>query len=323
MTLVLSRSEIAGLLGPVAMADAIRAIEIAFTAADRSTDRFHVAYGPAALHVVAGGVGVSEPLSVKVNLRTPDPVTGRHQVRGVILVFDPAGSLAAVMDSTEITLIRTAILTAVAVERTGFAGAGEVLFVGSGNLTRYQAAFLRRVMSHLRRIRVWSREMTRSRTLAETLVGGGLHAEPVAVSDLRHAAHTSDVIITMTPAASPLIGPDDVGPGALVVALGADGPGKNEIDPRLLAASLVIVDDLAQCARSGELHHAIEAGLMTPADVFATLNDVLVGHRTLPGGDTRIVVDSTGTALQDQAVASLVVHLAQAGAVGREIDFLA
>jgi ornithine cyclodeaminase/alanine dehydrogenase-like protein (mu-crystallin family) len=72
----------------------------------------------------------------------------------------------------------------------------------------------------------------------------------------------------------------------------------------------------------GDLRHAIDAGLMTVADVHAELGQLLVGSR--PGRsspDEVFIFDSTGTGIQDvAAVAALYERCARLGA-GRAVDF--
>ncbi len=315
MTLLLSKSEVASLLEPSSV---VLAIEAAFASPDRSTERFHVARGTSSLHLVVGGAGARSPLGVKANLRALDVSTGRQRVRGVLMIFDDIGDLLAIMDSTEITLIRTAALAAIAVDRLGFSAAEDVLFVGSGALMRYQLLFLRRV-ARLRRVRVWTRHRSRVASLVANINESGLRAE--LVTDVSKAAKQSDVIITMTPSPVPVLRVEDLTARVLVVALGADGPGKNELDPRILSSSRVVVDDLVQCARHGELSHAIDAGLMTADDVFATLSEVVAGTVPPPDDSQRVVLDSTGTALQDQAAALLAIREARRRGIGRTIDF--
>ena len=91
----------------------------------------------------------------------------------------------------------------------------------------------------------------------------------------------------------------------------ADSAEKKELDPKLLAGSRVIVDELDQCAAFGELHHAITAGLLRREDALPELADVVSGK--VPGRqreDETIVFDSTGFALEDAAAAVLVYERA-------------
>jgi hypothetical protein len=100
-------------------------------------------------------------------------------------------------------------------------------------------------------------------------------------------------------------------------AVGADSPDKQELEPALVASSRVVVDILEQCARVGELHHALEADLMTEAGMHGDLGDIVAGK--LPGrtGDDEIIVfDTTGSAIRDTAAAVAVYRKALARGAG-------
>jgi alanine dehydrogenase len=96
-----------------------------------------------------------------------------------------------------------------------------------------------------------------------------------------------------------------------VAGVGADNPDKQELDPALLARSAVVVDILDQAVTSGDLHHAIAAGVMSRDQVRAELGEVVAGRkRGRLHEDEIIVFDSTGTALQDVAAAAAVYERA-------------
>jgi ornithine cyclodeaminase/alanine dehydrogenase-like protein (mu-crystallin family) len=107
-----------------------------------------------------------------------------------------------------------------------------------------------------------------------------------------------------------------------IAAVGADSPGKQELEPALVAAATLVVDLLEQCAEIGELQHALGAGLLTRERVHAELADVVAGRRP---GRTRLdeitIFDSTGTALQDVAAAVVVYEKARAAGRGLEVRF--
>src|SRR6185312_6366266 len=157
---------------------------------------------------------------------------------------------------------------------------------------------------------------------AEYARGLGLDADSVEV--VGAAARRSDVVVTITPARAPILQAEDVVPGTLVVALGADGPGKQELAPALLARSLVVVDILEQAAESGDLQHALATGLMRREDVHAELGEVVACAR--PGrssDDETFVFDGTGTALQDVAAATLLLAHARRAGLGVDVDLTA
>jgi ornithine cyclodeaminase/alanine dehydrogenase-like protein (mu-crystallin family) len=123
--------------------------------------------------------------------------------------------------------------------------------------------------------------------------------------------------VTATSAQTPFLTTECVSPGTFVAAIGADSPHKSELAVELLVGSKIVVDVLAQCIVMGDLHHAIDAGLVTSADVHAELGDLIIGRkpgRTNPEEIT--VFDSTGVAIQDVASAAWVYERAIARNVG-------
>jgi ornithine cyclodeaminase/alanine dehydrogenase-like protein (mu-crystallin family) len=104
-----------------------------------------------------------------------------------------------------------------------------------------------------------------------------------------------------------------------VTAMGADAPDKNELHPGVLErADLVVCDSRAQCARLGELHHALEQGI----DLLVTeLGEITSGTRPgRTGRDQITVCDLTGTGVQDTAIALLAYRKARAKGFGTTLD---
>jgi alanine dehydrogenase len=123
--------------------------------------------------------------------------------------------------------------------------------------------------------------------------------------------------VTTTSAKSAFLGGAELSKGAFVAAVGADSEHKQEIEVDLFRDSGIVVDDLEQCATIGDLHHALDAGVVARRDVRATLDEVLAGAK--PGRvseDEIIIFDSTGIAIEDVAAASIVFERALADGTG-------
>ena len=106
--------------------------------------------------------------------------------------------------------------------------------------------------------------------------------------------------------------------------MGADGHGKQELDPQILIEGRVVVDDFPQARGSGEINVPLRQGLLEPADLDTTLGQVVAGAK--PGRtahDQITIFDSTGLAIQDVALARLIYEAARRAAVGRRVDFFA
>ena len=116
-----------------------------------------------------------------------------------------------------------------------------------------------------------------------------------------------NLVITTTPSNAALILANDVQPGTHIVAMGTDNPGKQELDAALFPrAAVIMVDDHDQCVHHGDLGHAVRSGLV-PEDVDISLGAVLAGEKPGRKSDNDItIVDLTGIAAEDMAVAALV-----------------
>jgi len=104
--------------------------------------------------------------------------------------------------------------------------------------------------------------------------------------------------------------------------MGSDAEHKNEIDPAAIAAAgLYVADSLKQTRRLGELHHAIDAGLVAADAVFTELGQIVAGRA--PGrtdNDQITIADLTGTGIQDTAIATLAFARAGAAKAGTTFE---
>ena len=322
--LILGRHDVTRLLD---IRECIDAVEEAFRMhAARAT----VPPGVLGVHVPGGGfhvktaglLGDARVFVMKVNANFPDNPRrhGLPTIQGVVVLFDvDAGRPLAILDSMAITGLRTAAATAVAARHLARADAELVTICGCGEQAPHQLRALAAVRP-LRRALAFDTDADRALRFAGEMARE-LGIEVAAAPDLTTAARQSDMIVTSTPARRWILGRRDVAPGAFVAAVGADHPEKQELEPALLAANIVVVDSLEQCAVMGDLHHALEAGVMSREHVHAELADVVAGAQ--PGRRTVeeiTIFDSTGTALQDAAAAWLVYSRSIAAGAGRWVD---
>lgn len=308
---LLTRSEVERLLDLPAC---ISAVENAFRVRGNGAPSpsgvlgVHVAGG--GFHAKAAFLELARPYFVlKVNANFPgNPAAhGLPTIQGVLVLFDATrGEPLAIMDSMAITTLRTAAASAVAANHLARADARTATFIGCGAQARAHVAAICAVR-RLRHVHVYDIDETKAIRFAAEL-SSRYRFESIAVAtNLRAATTASDIIVTCTSATTPFLGIDDVSPGAFVAAVGADNEHKRELEVALLREAVIVVDDVDQCAALGDLHHAIEAGALTRADVRATLAEIVAGLK--PGrlhDDEIIVFDSTGVAIEDVAAASVV-----------------
>jgi ornithine cyclodeaminase/alanine dehydrogenase-like protein (mu-crystallin family) len=270
-------------------------------------------------HVKSAAVGGEHPrYAAKVNANFPgNPRSnGLPTIQGVVVLQDATNGVPlAIMDSIEITRLRTAAATALAARHLARPDARVMTMIGCGAQALSHIRAVRAVRA-IECLRLFDTQPGRAEALAHgAQIRFGFAAD--AVDDYRRAARESDIVVTCTSSRAPLLGLGDLAPGVFVAAVGADSEDKQEIDPHSLADCVVVVDILEQCAAIGELHHAIEAGVMTIADVRGDLGAVVSGAcKGRVSSEERIVFDSTGTALQDVAAAALAYERACALGIG-------
>jgi len=298
--LFLNRADVASLLD---LDDCIAAVERAFAMLGRGElPPPAIAGVPAAggaFHIKAAIAGGRFAAKINANFFEATP-----RIKGVVMLADATdGTPLAIMDSIEITILRTGAATAVAAKALARRDARTALICGCGLQGRIQAKALARVRP-IERFFALDADASRARAFARE-IGAEVVDEVVP----------ADVVVTCTPSRAAFL--REVAPGTFVAAVGADSEEKSEIAPSLLAASKVVTDVTEQCAAIGDLHHAIAAGAMTRAGVYAELGEIVAGRK--PGrerDDEVIVFDSTGMALQDVAAASIVYDRAVARGAG-------
>ena len=322
--LLLSRGEVAELLS---LDECIAAVEESFRllgegrVASPGVLGVHVAGG--GFHIKAGTLPLARQyFAAKVNANFPENPArfGLPTIQGVIVLADAEnGQPLAILDSMEITALRTAAATAVAAKYLARPESRVAAICGCGVQGKMQLRALTRVLP-LRKAYAWdvSEERARGFALEQSRELG---IDVWAVGQPGDAARESDVCVTCTPARGFFLRRGDLRPGAFLAAVGADNPQKQEVEPALLAASTVVCDLVEQCAAIGDLHHAVLAGAMTATQVHAELAEVVAGKK--PGrrsAEETIIFDSTGMALQDVAASARVYEKALRAGRGRSAE---
>lgn len=303
MTLTLTTGDVRRLLSPD---DCIAAVEGAFRAHGRKQIEAAVLSVDAhegAFHIKTALVGAYFGAKTNANFPSNPSKHGLPSIQGVMILFDAGnGAPLAVMDSAELTALRTAAATAVAAKYLAKRGADSVIVVGCGRQGRAHLEAVRRVLP-LKRALAFDADAERARSFAEDLGATAVRS----LNDI-----DADIWITCTPSRQAFLRVRHVRPGAFVAAVGADNPAKSEITPELMAASRIVTDVTEQCVEIGDLHHALAAGAVSRSDVVAQLGEVIDrGINARRSDDDIVVFDSTGAGFQDTAAASVVYERAR------------
>lgn len=225
---------------------------------------------------------------------------------GLVLVFNAITGvpLGLLQDNGYLTELRTGAAGALAVRLLAPDRPLVVAVLGAGSQARFQVRAINKIRE-LAEVRVWSPDPREIEPYLDE-IGPELPGMALGTFSVEEAVRNAHVVVTVTPARDPILELPWLGEGATVVAVGSDGPEKQELSTEILkAAGKVVVDSKAQCVRLGETHHAVSEGVLAPEDVHAELGEVVEGTRTGREGDELIVCDLTGVGAQDAAIAGV------------------
>lgn len=230
-------------------------------------------------------------------------------VMAVTLLSDPdTGAPLALISSTALTDIRTGAAGAVAARHLARKEATTVGLIGCGRQAKTQLSGLLALFP-IKTVRVAGKSHKEARQFcAEQRQNDDI----VFVPEKEIAQVCAvDIVVTTTPSKIPLVRSEWIQPGTHINAIGADAPGKQELDPKILKKALIVVDDVNQAAHSGEINVPLSRGMIDPGAIHASLGEIVTGQKPGRGDDKQITLfDSTGLAILDLAVANLVYQKA-------------
>jgi len=246
-----------------------------------------------------------------------NPAKGLPNVMATLIYSDPAtGYPLAIMDAMDITAYRTGATAAIASKYLARPDSTTLGLVGAGQQAYAQLA-AHAELFRLKRIKVFDI----SPAAAERFIKS-FPQYAVEACSLQEAA-AADIVCTLTTARKPFLKRQWILPGTHINAVGADGPGKQELEPSILKEALVIVDDLKQAVAGGEVNVPISQGLFKAEQIHATLGEIITGRK--PGRRDRksiTVFDSTGLAIEDIAVAKMIYEKARASGGYQSMNFM-
>jgi alanine dehydrogenase len=316
-TLLLDRHAIKAL---IRMADVISVVEEAFRMCGEGKAKMpaktylSLEHGdframPAALPGCAGVKWVNvHPQNRSLNLPS---------IMAILIYSDPeTGYPLAIMDATEMTAYRTGAAAAIASKYLARSDSHTVGIIGAGFQAHTQ------ILAHAELFNPISINVSDvSREAVDRLISA-LPQFSIRNCSIQEAV-ASDIVCTLTPSRSPVIKREWVKPGTHINAVGADAPGKQELDPSIVKEAIVVVDDLEQASGSGEINVPIQKGIYTTEEIRATLAELVVGKKKGRANSRDMTVfDSTGIAVEDMAVAKLLFEKAQQSGGYPSIDLV-
>ena len=232
----------------------------------------------------------------------------------VVLLFSLApAALAAVIEADKLGQLRTGAASGVAAARLAREGASSLGVIGCGWQAASQIACIRAAVPGIERVAAYCRDPERLAAFSEAN-----DCEPAA-SHQEAADH--DIVVTVTTSKDPVLRGEWLRVGALVCAVGANDPGRRELDNAVLERAAFVCCDSREQSRleSGDLIEPVERGALDWLEVHE-LQEVVAGEVQGRGSQDDIVLfKSNGLAAWDLAAGARVLELARERGFGTEL----
>jgi alanine dehydrogenase len=254
-----------------------------------------------------------------VNVHPDNPKKGLSTVMAlVILNSTESGAPLAIMDGTYLTDMRTGAAGGIAVKHLARRNAKTVGFVGTGSQARTQLLAINEIID-IHEIKATS--ASEKQTLAfKDDMELEIECEIITKNTIKEVCDC-DILVTTTPSREPIVMDEWISEGTHINAIGADAPGKEEIDPSILKRARIVVDDISQASHSGEINVPFSKGLLSEKNIFCELGEIIIGKKQARTSDSDITVfDSTGLAIQDVATANMVYQKALEKKIGVKLQ---
>jgi alanine dehydrogenase len=232
----------------------------------------------------------------------------------VVLLFSLAEArLEAVIEADKLGQLRTGAASGVAARHLAKPDAATLGVIGCGWQAQSQVACIREAVPSIKRVIVYCRNRERLEAFCREN-----DCEP---AELQRDAAEQDIVVTVTTSKDPVVRGEWLQPGALVCAVGANDPGRRELDNAVLERAAFVCCDSREQSRkeSGDLIEPVAQGVLDWLEVHE-LQEIAAGELQGRASDDDIVVfKSNGIAAWDLAAGARVVELARERNVGLEL----
>ncbi|ABO67620.1 cyclodeaminase [Geobacillus thermodenitrificans] len=227
---------------------------------------------------------------------------------------------ALLLDNGYLTDVRTAAAGAIAAKYLSRDHIETVGVIGAGGQARFQVRALK-LVRNFKKVLVYSRSIERAKQYAKDM-SEELGIDVVVADSAETVVRNSDTVITTTPSKEPIVKAEWLHPGLHITAMGSDAEHKQELEAEVLVrADKLVCDTKEQCARLGELHHALDQGVLTIHSPIVELGQLTSGQCIGRENDEQITVcDLTGTGVQDTAIALFAYHEMKKRNLGLKVE---
>ena len=260
--------------------------------------------------------GIVEPLgAMGVKLGSGRPGGGFSQV--IYYNYETAEPLA-LMEGGRVTAMRTGSAAAIGAKYLARPESGVVGIIGTGVVGWNSLAALNECFSL---DRVYAADISQGARANFVAKAKELYSFPVVEASFEDAVRAADILVTATPSREPLVRGEWVSQGKHISAVGADSPGKQELDSAIYHEARIVCDNVEQCLEFGEVNNAHRAGLLDEDRIVGEIGEVILGSKKgRISQDDITLFDSTGMGIQDAAVAKLIYETALREGLGTWVE---
>ncbi len=326
-TLILSRSQIDGLLSMAEVIDAVEAAHADMSrgaAAQPAPGALSLPSGSGTFLAMTALADRQSLAAVKLLADVPENAArGLPTQRSVLmLVSKETGFCEGILHGQIPTRIRTAAASAVATRHLACADDRVLGLIGAGDLAVEHVNALTQVR-RFEQLVFWTRNPETAARFAARITQAHPGLAVAALATPRDVFAAADTVCTLTPSREPVVEGAWFRPGQHVNAVGAPPRADHrEIDSAGMARARIFLDSRATAMHeSGDLLLALAEGALTEAEIGPEIGDVITGiapGRTAPEAIT--LYNSVGIAMQDIAIGALLLAKARAAGVGLEVD---
>jgi len=244
-------------------------------------------------------------------------------VMATIILIDPRnGAPLSIMEGSWITAMRTGAASGIASKYLARKDSHKLGLIGAGAQAETQILAISSILN-IKEVYIYDKDKEKMEKFILKYIekyGKKIIINPVDKPE--EAVKNMDIVVTATPSREPIVKKDWISSGMHINSIGADAPGKEELDPEILKISKIVVDDIDQAAHGGEINVPLSKGIISLKNVYAELGEIVAGFKSGRESIEEITVFcSTGLAIQDAVTAKLVYDKALEKNVGQWIDF--
>jgi len=325
-TLLLTGDEVKELLS---MEEVIKEVEVAFKEKGlkkvQMPSKIYIFYPKGDLRTMPSYLENLNISAVKVvNVHPDNPLKyNLPTVMATIILIDPEnGFPLSIMDGTLITDFRTGAAGGIAAKYLARRESKILALVGAGRQAKTQLQALLCIYKKFEEVRVYSRTKERLEKFIKEV--GTFYQDSIKGFDnLEKVVKGADIVVTTTPSKEPIVMNNWVNEGVHFNCIGADAPGKEELDPNILKRAKIVVDDWEQACHSGEINVPLSKGIIKEEDIYGELGEIVVGIKKGREKENEITIfTSTGLAIQDAVTAHMVYRKALRKGLGKFVKWI-